>query len=163
MSEGLQTRPELGVSGQDRAVIFIFFAVGALGAHFVGLSLPQLLPLRMLYSGAMLIVALLAVSILGAYTIPVFALAMGALIERSAVLWLSAWQSRGTPPLREALCALVLVPCFFLASTHAMAASSSILMAVGQGSATARTAFCQELAIAVFFTVLGLAAVFYFY
>lgn len=163
MSERMQTQPELGVSGSDRAVIFIFFVVGALGAHFTGLVLPGQLSLRALYGGLMLTVSLLSLSILGTVTIPVFALTMGALIERSAVMWLDAWQSRGSPAAREMLCALALVPCFFLASTHAMAASASVLAAVGRGSATARSAFCQELAVAVFFTVLGLMAVFYFY
>ena len=163
VNDRLRARPALGVLSSDRAVIFAFFVAGAAFARFTAISFPVELPDRLLYGGILTAVALLSLSVLGTYTIPALALLLGALVERSAALWLCGWDLRQVPDLRAVGCAALLVPAFFLTATHGMAASASILASLGRGSPSARATLRQELAVACFFAVLGLAAVFFFY
>ncbi|MBR5094975.1 MAG: hypothetical protein IK095_07765 [Oscillospiraceae bacterium] len=163
MDEGLNPRPALRLLGSDRTVIFAFYVAGAALAHFTAISLPDLMPLRVLYSGILVLASLLAASVLGTITIPALALFAGAMTEGLASEWVRVWLQGGSPVGRDVLCAAFLVPVFFLTATHGMAASSSILASLGRCSPSTRTAFLQELAIASFFAILGLAIVFYFY
>ena len=147
----------------DGLVLFAFFAAGAAAAYFGAFRAPAFSEPRLFFCGLMSCVLLFSPSGVGNLLLPPCALLLGLFVEQSAMLWTESWLSDGRLELFGLLPSLVLVPLFFLAAAHGMAASAAVQLALQRCSPTARAVFHRELSLVFLFVLIALTAIFAIY
>ena len=150
------------ISLPEGLVVFGFFAWGAMIAAFTTASLPQLLPERSLLSLLLLSLPLLGSSGFGWLLLPLEMLGFGLYSESAVLRWLQHGGEDGLLQLMPLAFRFFLTPVVLLACMYALGASGAVCAAVQRASPSARGEYQRRLCLTIFFTLLGLAGVFYF-
>ena len=146
----------------ERVLIFLSFALGAAAAVLRLFDLPELPPLRFLFSVFLGCVLFLAASGFGLVLLPAGMFLFGHFAQQLVLSWLSATNGNYFQQPETLILSTFLVPLVYLALLHGLCAASSLRKALFRASPTARSLYQSELASSSLFVLFSLAIIFYF-
>lgn len=162
MNDAVFTGGGRAISLPEGLVVFGFFTWGAVTALFTTAAYPEQLTERMVLCLLLLSLPLLGSSGFGWLLLPLEMLAFGLYSESAVLRWLQLGGEGVLPRLTPLVFRIFLTPVVLLAGMYALGASGAVRAAVHRSSPSARNEYQRRLCLTAFFTLLGLAGVFYF-
>ncbi len=162
MKNGFVTGVKAG-RGSDRLLIFCYFIAGAAGLYFCPIPLPDFPEPRVFLCGLLIGIMLLSTSFFGGFAFPLIAGTLGAFAERMTLESCFAEPKPVFPSLRAALCGMILLPVFFFALQFGLGLSAGIQASLRGGSPSVRLDYRKSWGALAVVSLLGFAAIFYFF